>query len=375
MRHNRFDSDEILDGILTWVRVESPTFDVVAVNRMMDLAAALMAQLDATVERLPGRDGRGDVVRAVVPGREPGPGVLVLGHLDTVHPVGTIDGPLPIRRDGDRVFGPGIYDMKGGMYLACHAMRELRRAGERPRRAGTFLFIPDEEIGSPTTRGLIEREAALHAHVLVPEPSRGGKLTTGRHAFLRYRLRVRGRPAHAGADNARGRSAISAMARLIGRIEGFSDHAAGRTYSVGVVGGGTFVNVVPIECRAEVLCVAPTEADFDEVRRRMENLAPDDPQIELAVEAGPVRPLFKPTPGTLALFERARAAAAEIGFEVTHGQFGGGSDGNFTGALGIPTLDGLGVCGDGAHTHEEHLLVSSLAPRARLLARLFETLA
>jgi glutamate carboxypeptidase len=179
---------------------------------------------------------------------------------------------------------------------------------------------------------------------------------------------------HAGADNRVGRSAIRAMARLVEEIESRSDFERGITYSVGVIHGGTFVNVIPIECSAEVLCVAPTEDAFEEVRRTMMELRSPDPEVRVEVERGPVRPLFKPHEGTLALYERARAVAREIGFEVEHGQFGGGSDGNFTGALGIATLDGLGVCGAGAHTFDEHLLVSSLEPRARLLAGLLETL-
>jgi len=375
---NRFNAEEILAAILDWVRVESPTTAPDRVGRMMDLAEAAMRPLGAAIERVPGRDGFADAVIARLPGRRDGPGILVLGHLDTVHPVGTIDGPLPVRRDGDRVYGPGIYDMKGGLRLACHALAAVRADGAVQPLPVTVFFIPDEEVGSPSTRDLIEREAAAHRYVLVPEPSRDGNLVTGRHAFLRYVLRVHGRPAHAGADNRRGRSAIRAMARLIERIESWSDHTRGQSYAVGVVRGGTFVNVVPILCEAEVLCVAPTEADIDTVRARMAALADpsaaDDPEIRIEVIAGPVRPLFAPHPGTMDLYARARALAEAIGFSPGHGQFGGGSDGNFTGALGIATLDGLGVQGGGAHTHEEHLLVSSLEPRARLLAGLFETL-
>lgn len=379
MPANSFNPDEILDGILEWVSVESPSFDPAAVNRMMDLAAAELRDLGADIERLPGGPGCGDTVLARLPGRQEGPGILVLGHLDTVHPVGTLAGPLPIRRDGDRVYGPGIFDMKGGLRLAIHALRQVQRSGG-PRLPVTFLFIPDEELGSPASRALIEAEARAHRHVLVPEPAREGRLITGRHAFLRYRLRTHGRPAHAGADNRVGRSAIRAMAELVQKVEGWSDFERGITYSVGVIQGGTFVNVIPILCEAEVLCVAPTEMAMAEVRTRMAGLAREDGgeggavQGRVEVEAGPVRPLFKPHPGTLALFDLAREIAAEAGFTVQHGQFGGGSDGNFTGALGIATLDGLGVCGGGAHTHVEHLLVSSLEPRARLIAGLFERL-
>jgi glutamate carboxypeptidase len=371
---NAFDPEEILAGILRWVRIESPTYDPSAVNRMMDAAAAEMQALGAAVERIAGVDGYGDCLRATISGEREGPGILVLGHLDTVHPVGTIASRLPVRREGVRVYGPGIFDMKGGMYLAVHALMETLRQRGRPTLSVTFLFISDEEVGSPTTRAMIEAEAARHRYVLVPEPSRGGTAVTGRHAFQRFRIATYGRPAHAGATNLQGRSAISAMARLIARIEGMSDFETGETYAVGVVQGGQWVNVVPIECHAQVLCVSPTEESVGRVRRNMLGLAGEADGVRIEVEPGPVRPLFRAHDGTMALYSQARRLAADIGFDLRHGQFGGGSDGNFTGALGIATLDGLGVDGGGAHTHEEHLLVPSLAPHARLIAGLFESL-
>jgi glutamate carboxypeptidase len=301
--------------------------------------------------------------------------VLVLGHLDTVHPVGTIDGQLQVRRDGDRVYGPGIYDMKGGMRLATYALAQTLRQSGAPELPVTVMFVPDEEVGSPTTRARIEAEARAHRSVLVPEPGRpGNTVVTGRHAFQRFTVVTHGRPAHAGATNRDGRSAIRVMARLIEEIESKSDFERGVTYSVGVVNGGQWVNVIPIECRAQVLAVAPDEAAFDEVAATMMALAGERDGVRVEVERGAVRPLFRAHPGTMDLYARARAIAAEFGADLRHGQFGGGSDGNFTGALGIATLDGLGVLGGGAHTHEEHLLVSSLEGRARLLAGLFETL-
>ncbi len=377
---NTFNAEEILQGICGWVEVESPTTHLAGVNRMMDLASDEMARLGAEIERIPGRDGFGDVVRATVPGTEEGPGVLVLGHLDTVHGVGTIEGPLQLRREDDKMYGPGIFDMKGGMYMAVYALRQVLRSSGRPTRSITFLFISDEEVGSPSTRALIEETARGCATVLVPEPARLGKLVTGRHAFLRYKLHVHGRPAHAGADNRVGRSAIRAMAGLIQKIEGWSDYDRAQTYSVGVVQGGTFVNVIPIACSAEVLCVAPTDEDIELVQTRMAGLArngdeEDADGVRVEVEPGPIRPLFKPHAGTIALYEQARQVAEGLGFQLEHGQFGGGSDGNITGALGVPTLDGLGVCGAGAHTHQEHLLVSSLEGRARVIAGLYERLA
>lgn len=368
------NAEEILAGIIDWVKIESPTHHVAGVNRMMDVAAETMRRLDAKIERWPGVGGFADVVSARLPSGGADSGVLVLAHLDTVHPVGSLEGRLPLRRDGDRMYGPGIFDMKGGAYLATYALRQLLAAGRRPRLPVQVLFIPDEEVGSPSTRPLIEREARPHKYVLVVEPSRSDKLVTGRHAFLRFKVHVHGQPAHAGADNLRGRSAIRAMAALIERIEAFSDFGRGITYSVGIVGGGTFVNVVPIECHAEVLCVAPTAAAFEEIGERMRGLGGERDGVRVEVERGPVRPLFTAHEATMALYARARAIANELGFDVGHGQFGGGSDGNFTGAMGLATLDGLGVQGNGAHTYREHLLVSSLEPRARLLAGLLESL-
>ena len=368
-----FDAEEIAAGIAKWAAIESPSFDAAAVNRMMDMAQKKMSALGADIERIPGIDSYGDVVRAHFNWGE-GPGILVLGHLDTVHLVGTLAEYLAVTRDGDRLYGPGVLDMKGGMYLAVHAFEKVVEARGALGLPVTFLFIPDEEIGSPSTRTLIETEAKAHRYVLVPEPGKPDKLVTGRHAFLRYKLHTYGRPAHAGVAKGVGRSAISVMAKLIDEVEGFSDVEQETTYRVGVINGGNFVNVIPMECHAEVLCVAPTPEAFTEVQRKMSSLTSPDPNVRLVVESGPVRPLFAMQQATEELYDVARRVARDVGLDLGHGQFGGGSDGNFTAALGIPTLDGLGVCGDGVHTKQEHLLVSSLVPRARLFAGLLEAL-
>jgi glutamate carboxypeptidase len=365
-----FDAEAIARGIADWAAIESPSYDRDAVNRMMDVVAAALEARGASVTRFPGQEGFADVVKAEFAFGE-GPPVMVLGHLDTVHLVGSTDDSLPVRRDGDLLYGPGVQDMKGGMYLALHALETLLAHHGPLRVPVSFLCIPDEEVGSPSTRTLIEAEARRARCVLIPEPAKGDKLATGRHAFLRYRLRTRGRPAHAGVARGTGRSAISAMARLIEEVESASDVERQVTYRVGVVNGGDFVNVVPTLCEAQVLCVAPEAAAVDEVRARMASLRSPDPEVELEVIPGPVRPLFQANEGTMALYEVARRVGRDIGLELGHGQFGGGSDGNFTGALGVPTLDGLGVVGDGLHTKNEHLHVPSLVPRARLLAGLY----
>ncbi|HTU94382.1 MAG TPA: M20/M25/M40 family metallo-hydrolase [Solirubrobacteraceae bacterium] len=366
-----FNEQEMLEGIARWVEIDSPTHDADAVNRMMDAAAAVMYGLGAAITRHPGRQGLGDAVLARVGPDEPG--ILVLAHLDTVHPVGSAGERM--RREDDRFFGPGAYDMKGGAFLAAYALGALLDDGQAPRLPVTFLFIPDEEIGSPTTRALIETEASRHHYVLVPEPAQDrGNLITGRWAFQRFVVEARGTPGHAGGAGERGASAIREIAAQIPAIESLSDPDRDITVSVGVVHGGTFVNVVPDQCQAEVLAVTATEEDFHGVRRRLRGLQPLSPGIQLEVRPGPVRPLFAPTTESLALYEKARALANRIGFNPGHGTVGGGSDGNFTGALGVPTLDGIGVCGDAFHTAQEHLLVSSLVPRARLIAELLRSL-
>lgn len=369
-----FDQEAMLAGLLRWVAIESPTCYAAGVNRMLDAVSADLAALGAALERQPGRDGFGDLVTARLPGRERGPGILVLAHVDTVHPVGSLAGPLRIRRDGDRVRGPGIADMKGGAFAAVWALRALVGSGRRPTLPVTVMLIPDEEVGSPSSRAAIEAEARRQRYALVPEPSQGGDLVTGRHAIARFTVRTHGRPAHAGAEPGRGRSAIREMARLIPLIEEMADPATGSTVSVGIVKGGLFVNVVATWCEAQALVMAPSEAALDDVRRKLNGLRPSHPELAIEVTPGPLRPLWRADAGTLALYELARAVAREIGLEAGHGAAGGGSDGNFTGALGIPTLDGLGLVGHGIHTPDEHIELGSLVPRARLLAGLFERL-
>lgn len=372
---NSFSSHEILEGIMRWAAIESPSVTREAVARMFRQAEAEFREAGATITREDAPNGCGPVMKARFEGKADGPGILVLGHLDTVHPVGTIEGPLKLRVEGDRLFGPGVFDMKGGIYLALYALRRVRAESGLTNLPVTFMMIPDEELGSPNTRALIEAEARRHKYVLVPEPSRLGKLITGRHAFVRYTVITRGKPAHAGADNKVGRSAIRAMAQLVETMESATDMTQLVSFSVGVINGGLFVNVIPIECTAQVLCVASSPENLEYVYGFMASLPGTVSDVEVEVIKGSERPLFTASEGTMQLYEVARDVAAGDGLHLEHGQFGGGSDGNFTGALGIPTLDGLGVVGGGAHTHDEHLLISSLVPRARVFAGLLDRLA
>ncbi len=371
----KIDAEEILEGIREWVEIETPSHDGEAVNRLVDAVEEAMAAIGAEIVRVPGRDGFGDVLRARTPWGGDGPGILVLSHLDTVHPLGTKEEKLPFERRGDRAYGPGIYDMKAGAYLAYYAYRHLVRQGRESPLPITFLYVPEEEIGSPTSRRLIEEEARKNKYVLVTEPARdGGCAVTARKGVGRFDLRVTGRPAHSGLRKQDGLSAILEMARQIQVIEDMTDYARGITTNVGEVRGGTAVNVVPAECWASIDLRVPDAATGEEMCRRLLALEPFDPEIELEITGGMNRPPYEKDEGIAALYAHARALAAEIGFELGEVKTGGGSDGNFTAALGIPTLDGLGADGAGAHTLEEHIYVSSLEPRARLWLRLFETL-
>jgi glutamate carboxypeptidase len=369
-----FDSDAMLDGLRAWVMCESPTFDAAAVNRMMDMASRDLVIAGARIERIAGRMGFGDCVRARFPHATPDqPGIVVMGHFDTVHPIGTL-AHLPFRRDGERAYGPGILDMKGGNYVALEAIRQLARAGIGTKLPITFLFTSDEEIGSPSTRDLIEAEATRHRYVLVPEPARpDGGVVTGRYAIARFNLEATGRPSHAGARLAEGRSAIKEMACKIIEIEDMTTEDC--TFSVGVVHGGRWVNCVSTTCAAEALSMAKRQEDLDRGVERMLALRASSNDLRFRVTRGVTRPVWEPDGKVMALYERARAIARSLGFDIRAQSAGGGSDGNFTGALGIATLDGLGVEGAGAHTLDEHIVVDSLARRGKLLAGLLATLA
>jgi glutamate carboxypeptidase len=372
------DAHEILEGIRAWVEIESPSDEPAHVDRMMDAAQAEYAAFGASIERVPGRDGRGDhlVVQAPWNRDLPDvPGILILSHLDTVHPLGTLAGRLPFRVEGDEAYGPGIYDMKGGCYIAMHAVRHLARLGKATPLPVTHLIVSDEEVGSPTSRALIEALGAKARHVLVTEPARdGGRIVVARKGTAMFRLEAWGRPSHAGTRPQDGRSAVNELARQILELAAMTDFARGITVNVGVIGGGTKPNVVAEHAWAEIDMRVPTVESGEEMVARIRALTPRDPDVRLVVTGGLNRPPYETSPATRALFEHARALAAEVGIEDLQGvATGGGSDGNFTAAT-RPTLDGLGVDGAGAHTLEERMLVSSIVPRTRLLLRLLETL-
>ena len=368
-----FDSDSMLAGLREWVECESPTFDAAAVNGMMDIACRALILAGARIERVAGRQGFGDCVRASFPHATPNePGILVMGHLDTVHPIGTL-ARLPFRREGNRAWGPGILDMEGGNYLSLEALKQLQHAGLRTRLPVTVLFTSDEEVGSPSTRDLIEAEAARHKYVLVPEPARpDGGVVTGRYAIARFNLEATGRPSHAGASLGAGRSAIREMARKLIEIEDMTTEDC--TFSVGVIHGGQWVNCVTTTCTGEALSMAKRQEDLDRGVAAMLALRGSSNEVRFQVTRGVTRPVWEPNASGMALYDTAREIASGLGFTINPQSSGGGSDGNFTGAMGIATLDGLGVAGAGAHTLDEHIQIDSLAYRGKLMAGLLMAL-
>lgn len=363
------DAGYHLSKIAEWVKRETPTEAAASVNLLVDDIERGLGEAGVHTERIPGRDGLGDHLVARVAGRRAGPGVFVIGHIDTVWPLGTLE-RMSFRVEGDRAFGPGIYDMKAGTYLGYEALRRLAQAaGELPV---TMLFNADEEIGSPTSRDLIEAEARNARYVLVPEPGVGPEraVVTARKGWGRFEMKVKGRPAHAGANHERGRSAIAELARQILALEALTNYESGATVNVGVVSGGTRLNVVPAFAEAEIDLRALTVADAERVSSLILGRKPIGPDVEVTVEGGMNRPPFERGAGVLALYEKAKGFASELGFDLPQTMRGGVSDGNFTAALGLPTLDGLGCCGDGAHADNEHILVSSIPQRLALMIAL-----
>ncbi|MFT8245613.1 M20 family metallopeptidase [Roseomonas sp. BN140053] len=367
-------SERLLEELRSWVEEETPTTDAAAVNRLVGRAENGLREAGATPERIPGRDGYGDNLIVRTPGE--GAPILVSVHLDTVWDHGTLAGPMPYRVEGDKAFGPGIYDMKAGSFLAFHAVREILRQKVPTRRPITLLLTPDEEVGSPTSRAVIEREARGAAAVLIPEPAGGaqGACVTARKGVGRFDVKIQGVSAHSGGNWSEGRSAVVALARLIERVHGMVDLVRGVTTNVAPVWGGTRPNVIPPEAGCEIDLRVDSIPDGEAMEREILALAGEADGIRISVSGGMNRPPMVESPENLRLYEAARELARAEGYELPKQHRGGGSDGNFTAALGIPTLDGLGCTGAGAHAPHEHILWRDLAPRGRVLAGLLETL-
>lgn len=367
------DLDGFFQELRSWVEIESPTADTDAVNRMVDHVERFASNTGFTVARAPGTMGRGDIL-TVRHGPAPSPeqkGVLVLAHLDTVHPVGTLARSLFWREEGSRIYGPGIYDMKSGALMALEALRRARDCGNGPETPVTILFVADEETGSRASRATIQAQAENAFCVLVVEPARdGGKVVTARRGSAIYEITVKGRAAHAGTNPQNGRSAIRAAAKLVLELEEMNDLDKGIGVSVGTINGGTTRNTIPETCRFQVDVRLPDAGATAWVIPRIEALTSSDPDIEVQIDGGVTRPAFARSAGGDQLFAHAADMARSLGYQLTGMSSGGGSDGNFTGALGIPTLDGLGPDGEGAHTHSECIFPQSVAQRTALLANL-----
>lgn len=359
--------DEMLAAVRELVVRETPSHDKPRLDAFAAWLAARYRAAGAAVEIMPAaQQGNHLCARTSAPGAPDAPPALVLCHYDTVWPVGALE-THPFRVAEGRAYGPGIFDMQTSLVLAEYALRAVRDLGLRLARPVTVLATSDEEIGSPSSRALIEAEARRSAHALVMEsPLPGGVLKTARKGVGHFTLEITGRAAHAGVEPEKGVSAVEELAHQILRLHRLGDKEQGTTVSVGVVQGGTASNVIPAQAAAEVDTRAWTQAEADRVEQAIRSLASVLPGARLRVTGGWNRPPLERT-ATAALYARVRALGAELGLELGEGSTGGGSDGNFTAALGVPTLDGLGVPGAGAHADHEHIEVDAVAGRALLL--------
>jgi glutamate carboxypeptidase len=365
-------SEDLLAELAKWVALETPTTDPAAVNRLMDVAEAELHRAGAALTRIPGRDGFGDNLIARTPGE--GRPVFVAGHLDTVWSHGTLDA-MPYQVNGEKAHGPGIYDMKAGSFLAFHAVRSILHQKVRTKRPIVLLLTPDEEVGSPTSREWIEREAGQAACVLIPEPAgHGGACVTARKGVGRFVMRIEGRGAHSGGAFEEGASAVVELARQIVRIHGMVDLDRGITLNAAPVWGGSRPNVISPDAGCEIDLRVNSAEDGAHMERTLLETTALTPGCRVVVEGGMNRPPFAEDAGILALYDKARGIAEGVGVALPRQRRGGGSDGNFTAAMGVPTLDGLGCPGSGAHASHEHILWQHLAPRAALMAGLLETL-
>jgi glutamate carboxypeptidase len=354
------------------VMLESPTTDRTAVNAVGHTLAQAFEALGAKVEPLP-QAAFGDHLRVTW-----GQGdrqILLLGHMDTVWPVGeTADRPFQVAKDTTSGLltgtGPGAFDMKGGLVIGLYAVTALRELGLTPTHRLVFLLNSDEEVGSPTSQHLIEREGLRSAAVLVLEPSREEALVTWRKGVGRFELEVQGLASHAGAAHDRGVSAVEELAHQILHLEAMTDYDCGTTVNVGVVQGGSKINVRPASAWAAIDLRVTTAEEGQRMVDTILGLQPVNPKATLIISGGMNRPPWELSPRSEALFERARRVGAMLGMNLWAAGTGGGSDGNFTAALGIPTLDGLGIVGDDAHALTEWVDLSSLPRRAALLAEL-----
>lgn len=349
----------------TLVEQESPTEDPALVNAAGTLVQSLAAPLAPRV-KVHRQSRFGDLLELRFgPARPSRPPILLLGHLDTVWPAGTL-AHMPFREDPERFHGPGVLDMKAGVLMALTALSLLADIGPLP--AATLLLVSEEEVGSPVSRPVTEALALKHRAVFVLEPPQALAYKTARKGIADYTLSVQGIAAHSGVDFDRGHSAIRELARQIETLSALSGTRPGLTVNVGVIEGGTRSNVVAAHASARIDVRVARASDAPWIDRQLRHLKPVDPACTLELTGGLNRPPMERRPGTVALFRHARELADQIGFPLDEASTGGGSDGNFTAALGVPTLDGMGAPGEGAHASHESILRAHLAPRIALLA-------
>ncbi len=371
-KHFQERTDRILEAIRGLVDIESPSHDAAASRETTGLIESKFRELDPEIkiERLTVKDGEHLIIKAFVGNEKP---ALLLGHTDTVHPVGSSQ-INPTRIDGDLFYGCGIFDMKANIAVALEALRYFVVTEQRPARPVTILLSCDEEVGSHTGREIVEREAAGAAYCLVLEPSADGKVKTGRKGTGMYTLCSRGRPAHAGLEPDKGANAIVELARQIPAIQALGDRDLGTTINVTTISGGTTSNVIPEFAECEIDVRFRSNAEAERIDAELHSLNANDERVTLELKGGINRPPMERTPDVLALFEKARELAAGFGYNLEETQVGGASDGNFVAALGVPLIDGLGVRGSGAHMMTEHIDVTDIASRATLITLLLKNL-
>jgi glutamate carboxypeptidase len=363
--------DEIVSTIRELVEIESPSDNKAAVDRIAEVVAQKFSQLGGEVRIHQAKDF-GNHLQANFAGKSGKP-VLLLGHYDTVYPLGTL-AAMPCRAEHNKLTGPGVLDMKSGIALMLHALAALQQWHGGLPRPVTVLLVSDEEVGSDSSRAITESLAKKAAAVLVLEPSYGpqGAVKTARKGVGEYLVKVAGKASHAGLDFQKGVNAILELARQIERISSFTELKKGLTVNVGIVSGGSRTNVVPAEASAQVDVRIARMKDAAGIDKKMRSLRPFNRKCKIEITGGINRPPMERTAGVAALYEQAKAIARELGWKLGEAAVGGGSDGNFTAGLGIPTLDGLGAVGDGAHAPHEHILISELPRRAALIAGLIE---
>ena len=360
---------EILDKIYQFVEIESPSYDIEGNRKAIDFLETEARKIseDFTIERI-FAEGYGEhfLLRAFPSDEKP---ILLLGHTDTVHPRGTKE-KNPTRIEDGKLFGCGTFDMKTGCILTLEVLRAFTELNLKPSRPMTILLTCDEEIGSPTGRELVEKEAAQAEFCLVCEPSANGKTKTGRKGTGTFRLKAHGVPSHAGLEPERGASAILEISRQIEKLHALNALEKGTTVNVCTITGGTTTNVIPAEAECSIDVRFTSIAEAERIEQEIKSLTPFDNRVSLEILGSVNRPPMERTEQVVALYERAREIAASFNYELGETQVGGASDGNFVGALGVPVLDGLGAAGDGAHTLEEFVFADDVPKRAALLALL-----